>query len=118
MPPLLRSLTAVEAGSGAHHDGAARHAPATFGLHSNYFPAACLERVGWARRGSRAPGAPRSDSAIRLASWPLLRTTPMPERPGGVEIATMVSSVENIDGTDPAMPLARRLRRAAGACGR
>jgi hypothetical protein len=30
------------------------------------------------------------------ASGPLSRTTPIPPRPGGVAIATMVSSVENM----------------------
>lgn len=33
--------------------------------------------------------------AIRSASGPLTRTTPIPPRPGGVAIATIVSDVEN-----------------------
>jgi len=33
--------------------------------------------------------------ATRAASTPLIRTTPIPPRPGGVAIATMVSSVLN-----------------------
>jgi len=36
--------------------------------------------------------------AIAAASGPLTRITPMPPRPGGVAIATMVSEVENIPG--------------------
>ena len=34
--------------------------------------------------------------AMPGASGPLRRTTPMPPRPGGVAIATMVSEVENM----------------------
>src|SRR5437773_11582185 len=36
---------------------------------------------------------------IEQASGPLRRTTPIPPRPGGVAIATMVSEVENITAT-------------------
>src|ERR1700739_3539825 len=41
--------------------------------------------IGWRRRTSCA--------AIEAASGPLRRTMPMPPRPGGVEIATMVSTI-------------------------
>jgi hypothetical protein len=40
--------------------------------------------------------APVSARAIARPSGPLSRTTPIPPRPGGVAIATIVSSVENI----------------------
>jgi hypothetical protein len=39
-------------------------------------------------------------AAIPWDAGPLIRTTPMPPRPGGVAIATMESSVENIEPTD------------------
>ena len=50
--------------------------------------------VAW--RGSSAPSM-RSISAraIAMRAGPLRRTTPMPPRPGGVAMATMVSVVEN-----------------------
>jgi hypothetical protein len=35
-------------------------------------------------------------SATSRARGPLIRTTPIPPRPAGVAIATMVSEVENI----------------------
>src|SRR5471032_1981739 len=47
-------------------------------------------------RGCSGPVCVRSNEAIAAASGPLRRTTPMPPRPGGVAIATMVSSVENM----------------------
>ena len=39
-----------------------------------------------------------SVAAIDAAPGPLRRTTPIPPRPGGVAIATIVSSVENMFG--------------------
>ena len=39
---------------------------------------------------------PVSVPAIDAAPGPLRRTTPIPPRPGGVAMATIVSSVENI----------------------
>jgi len=53
--------------------------------------------VSVARRGSNALFRRVSRDAIGAASGPLIRTTPIPPRPGGVAIATMVSSVENIE---------------------
>ena len=38
-------------------------------------------------------------AAMPCASGPLRRTTPIPPRPGGVAMATMVSLVENITTT-------------------
>ena len=51
--------------------------------------------VGVACRGSRDPRGDRAAARSQSAAGPLRRTTPMPPRPGGVAIATMVSSVEN-----------------------
>ncbi len=50
----------------------------------------------------RAPGSPASRLESRVtgdtrACDPLIRTTPIPPRPGGVAIATMVSAGENIN---------------------
>ena len=47
---------------------------------------------------ARSSGVRRSSIAVAMsrADAPLIRTTPMPPRPGGVAIATMGSSVENI----------------------
>jgi hypothetical protein len=49
-----------------------------------------------ARRGSSA-GPRRIAAAIDDAAGPLTRTTPIPPRPGGVAIATIVSLGENTD---------------------
>ena len=54
-----------------------------------------VERRKVARRGSRGPVSVVSAPAMVRAAGPLIRTTPMPPRPGGVAIATMVSVVEN-----------------------
>ena len=56
--------------------------------------------VAW--RGSNGVARRSALRAIAAASGPLSRTTPIPPRPGGVAIATMVSSVENIGATDGA----------------
>src|SRR5438105_11937619 len=45
-----------------------------------------------ARRASRGCFSRSMGSVIALASGPARRTTPIPPRPGGVEIATIVSS--------------------------
>ena len=42
--------------------------------------------------------------AIRGASLPLMRTMPMPPRPGGVAMATMVSAVENMPAASIRLP--------------
>src|ERR1700694_2494210 len=47
-------------------------------------------------RGSRSRSRAMRQRAIRWAPGPLKRTTPMPPRPGGVAMATMVSEVENM----------------------
>jgi hypothetical protein len=49
-------------------------------------------RVAW--RGLNVLPRPKHD-AMDAAAGPLILTTPRPARPGGVAIATMVSSVEN-----------------------
>src|SRR3989442_15076197 len=49
-----------------------------------------------ARRGSSGPSCAINWRATACASGPLRRRTPMPPRPGGVAMATMVSAVENI----------------------
>ena len=48
-----------------------------------------------ARRGSSGDVSVVSVAAIAEAAGPLSRTTPIPPRPGGVAMATMVSVVEN-----------------------
>ena len=52
-------------------------------------------RVSVARRGSSRNARPAALTTA-AAAGPLTLTTPMPPRPGGVAIATMVSSVENM----------------------
>ena len=59
------------------------------------------------RRERRAPRfeplvAVNAASATSRARGPLIRTTPMPPRPAGVAIATMVSEGENIDAGEVA----------------
>jgi hypothetical protein len=49
-----------------------------------------------ARRGSSGSVVRTIVSATSRARGPLIRTTPIPPRPAGVAIATMVSEVENI----------------------
>src|SRR4029453_16332380 len=51
--------------------------------------------VNVARRASNASRRVVRRCAIACASVPLRRTTPIPPRPGGVAMATMVSAVEN-----------------------
>jgi len=51
--------------------------------------------VSVACRGSSAHGCAIKHRAMAWASGPLKRTTPIPPRPGGVAMATMVSEVEN-----------------------
>jgi len=46
----------------------------------------------------RSACASHNVETIRCASGPLTRTTPMPPRPCGVAMATMVSAVENDTG--------------------
>jgi len=52
-------------------------------------------RVYVARRGSSGARRSRIAIAIAGAEGPLIRTTPMPPRPGGVAMATMESLVAN-----------------------
>jgi hypothetical protein len=54
-----------------------------------------LARVNVARRGSSGLSRVSSVAATPCASAPLILTTPIPPRPGGVAMATMVSAVEN-----------------------
>ena len=59
---------------------------------------ASLTRVGVARASSGCSARDRACARMRLRPpAPLRRTTPMPPRPGGVAMATMVSVVENTD---------------------
>src|SRR5690348_208009 len=54
-----------------------------------------LALVSVARRGSSGARTVRTAPATRRACGPLMRMTPIPARPGGVAIATIVSSGEN-----------------------
>jgi hypothetical protein len=59
--------------------------------------------VSVARLGSNVTVRLAIDAATRAAVAPLIRTTPIPPRPGGVAIATMVSEGENmllVEGTE------------------
>src|SRR5450759_733208 len=58
-------------------------------------PPASVTLVSVAWRGSN-DDRPVSVQAIAAAFGPLKRTTPIPPRPGGVAMATIVSSVENM----------------------
>src|SRR4029450_8847816 len=59
-------------------------------------------------RGSKRSARPASRCAIDCADDPLMRTTPIPPRPGGVAMATMVSVVLNTGGRLAAALLADR----------
>src|SRR4051812_8079549 len=62
--------------------------------------------VNVARRGSSGAQLVISRRATLCASAPLRRTTPIPPRPGGVAMATMVSEVENTVAASTQQPAA------------
>src|ERR1017187_3997250 len=55
------------------------------------WPCASTRCARWACQGRHAAGT-RNFAAIARACGPLMRTIPRPARPGGVEMATMVSA--------------------------
>src|SRR5689334_237591 len=57
-----------------------------------------------ARRGSSGATRPKRRHARPCARGPEIRTIPIPPRPGGVAIATIVSSVANTGGGPALLP--------------
>src|SRR3954471_6326520 len=76
-------------------------------------PCSSTIRASVACRASN--GRPARREAIGVAEGPLILTTPSPPRPGGVAIATMVSSVENMGPARPEDPVYLENAGAAGS---